>query len=88
MVIFVNYFLLFGFFSLFGAQLYQYDQVYYPYADVNPVVQRGLIFFLILGEIEFRLKQDWDPESFLNPTSAAYKILEGNVKRAVKLFLI
>ncbi|KAF1744554.1 hypothetical protein MXB_2667 [Myxobolus squamalis] len=29
-----------------------------------------------------QLRQDWEPEAYLNPLSAGFKILEGNVRHA------
>ena len=38
--------------------------------------------FFYSGEITFKLHEKWD-ENLLNENSATYKILEGNVKKAV-----
>lgn len=39
--------------------------------------------FLVAGEITFKLHSKWD-ENLLNENSATFKILEGNVRKAVR----
>ena len=43
--------------------------------------------FFYSGEITFKLHEKWD-ENLLNENSATYKILEGNVKKAVSACLL
>ena len=40
------------------------------------------IFIITIGEIVFKLQQNWDAE-FLESSSSAFQILEGNVRSAV-----
>jgi hypothetical protein len=39
---------------------------------------------MVTGEITFKLHSKWD-ENLLNENSATFKILEGNVKKAVSI---
>lgn len=50
----------------------------------NFLKPEGVIFSPLPGEIVFKLRQNWQPDEYLNPDSAGYKILEGNVRSAIQ----
>ena len=55
-----------------------------PYSTFQKFYVRLILKILnvILGEIVFKLLQNWDPE-LVDSTSASYQILEGNIRSAV-----
>ena len=60
------------------------DHISIDYGQMFCLFWRG---FFYSGEITFKLHEKWD-ENLLNENSATYKILEGNVKKAVSACLL
>ena len=57
--------------------------LHYDYSQNNTLLNFNQKFDLLIGEITFKLHSKWD-ENLLNENSATFKILEGNVRKAVR----